>query len=378
MLPSEIIDKIVLYTGEINALETLRHAMTPIIYHAAQMTHRKILIYGQIQSGKTQEIINITLKNKYKEYKKIIVVQNTLLVLQQYIARFKEQGLDSRVQIVDAKTQEFDKNKDIILLVHNKYRYNHFLRARTKTPIHKYVLILDEADISAKHALAQNEEEAMHIYYVTATPKTKLLSTPEFFHKVHRIQPTEDYHGLNHIDIQFAEETPDYTVEKYANQTQETRTMLLINSIGTLSKMKTAAELWSIIYPDIPIVLVTTEKSIRIGNNIISIGKKSIQKIIDSLAHFPKIIFIANRLSTRGLSYVSSDYTRHLTHQFSNFKNIEITNALQKMRILGKYKDTPTLTLIVPENNRRKIKRMFDALQLNAELCAHFNPKNIL
>jgi hypothetical protein len=102
----------------------------------------------------------------------------------------------------------------------------------------------------------------------------------------------------------------------------------------------------------IPIVLLTSEKVLYLHNQIKNIKEKTISNIIDSLIKHQKIILIANRLSNRGLSYVSSDYTRHLTHQITRVRR-NVTSFIQSLRILGIYNDKPKLVLIIPENDKK-------------------------
>lgn len=88
------------------------------------------------------------------------------------------------------------------------------------------------------------------------------------------------------------------------------------------------------------------------------VKQKSISKIIDSLQEHKHIIFIANRLSNRGLSYVSSDYTRHLTYQITRVRT-SITSFLQSLRILGIYncKDNLNLELVINDHEEKLFKK---------------------
>ena len=374
----DIISLIVFYAGDTVVLEILRNYMTPGMYNYAYMTKRKILIHGHIQSGKTGEIFKIALDPNYDDMDKVIVIQNTLLVLQQYLARFEEQGLADRVAVVDARYKHRKQDKDIVLLMNNKYRYAHFMNERTTAEKNKkFVLIIDEADqsIQSKNIRALTEQkEAIHIYYVTATPKCREFSQPDYFHKIKILDAAPDYKGLEHVHIQYAQSMdPEEHVARFVQDQQVATGMMLVNSVAKVQKMRTHAAEWSQKYPEVPVVLVTAKKSIFLAGVESKLGKRSVQKIIDAHMHFPKILFIANRLSTRGLSYVSSDYKRHLTHQFSHFKHILVSNALQKMRLLGKYADTTPLRLIVPANNHAKINSMFRALTYTNTCARYFD-----
>jgi hypothetical protein len=373
-LTPDIIALIAFYTGDTVVLETLRNYMTPGMYHYACMTKRKILIHGHIQSGKTAEIFKIALNPNYAAMDKVIVLQNSVLVLQQYLARFREQGLADRVAVVDSR-YEHREHKDIVLLMNNKFRYAHFMNMRQNNQ--KFVLIIDEADqcMQSKNIRALTEQkEATHIYYVTATPKCREFSQPEYFHEIKRLDVAPEYKGLEHIHIQYTQSMdPDEHVDNFVQDQQIDQGMMLVSSFSKVQKMRTHAAEWSQMYPEVPVVLVTAKKSIFLAGVESKLGKRSVQKIIDAHMHFPKILFIANRLAMRGLSYVSSDYTRHLTHQFSHFKHTPVSNALQKMRLLGKYADTTPLRLIVPENNHAKINSMFRALTYTNTCARYFD-----
>ena len=77
-------------------------------------------------------------------------------------------------------------------------------------------------------------------------------------------------------------------------------------------------------------------------------NKISVSQIIDMFSAHKHIIFIANRLANRGVSFVSSDYKRHLTHQVTKFNKNKSKN-LQSLRILGVYNDSPSLNLYLTE-----------------------------
>jgi hypothetical protein len=369
-LSPNLIGLIALWTGDRIALHTLQHYMSPEIYQAALMTFRRTLIYGQIQSGKTAEIFKIALDPKYRTYTKIIVVQNSLLVLLQYMQRFRDAGLIDRVYTVgDKRKKAQQKDKDILLLLNNRHRYGKF-KDQHKNNSQKFVLILDEADQCATHPLT-TDPLAMHIYYVTATPN-RILTQPEFFHYIHRIEQPEEYKGIDAVHIQYSpHKDPTTHVANFADPHQyEQHGMMLVTTLTKVRHMRHAAQTWSENHPAIPMVLVNAKKSVFLAGIETKLGKKPIQKIIDAHSHFPKIVFLANRLANRGLSYVSSDYTRHLTHQVSNFRNVTITNAMQKMRLLGKYNDQIPLTLILPGNNQKIADKMqtYDVIDTTLDL----------
>ena len=60
----------------------------------------------------------------------------------------------------------------------------------------------------------------------------------------------------------------------------------------------------------------------------------SISEVISGLEQHQHIIFVANRLATRGINYSDLSYSRHLTHEIIK-KNDCKTNFIQRCRILG-------------------------------------------
>jgi len=72
-----------------------------------------------------------------------------------------------------------------------------------------------------------------------------------------------------------------------------------------------------------------------------------LQLLVDDPEHdHAHICIIAGHLASRGISFVSSDYSRHLTDQyFYAAKATHGENLLQSLRILGCYQDNQPLTL---------------------------------
>ena len=364
----DVMGEIIRFTGDCVVLEELREYLDPANYLDIVLHKRRILIYGQVQSGKTAAIMEAIQKPMYDKLQKIIVIQNSLLVLRQYQQRLKDACIT--YQVIDANTRIL--TSDVLILMNNKARYAKYCKlaaAETATPT-KYVLFMDECDSYHKgtHPLAEN---AIHEYYVTATPRNKQYMTPGFFHTVERIPASTEYKGMYNIDIEYDDSPVISVVGKF---TREIPTgMLLINAYRYIAEMESVGRMLSYHFEKIPIVLLNSERKIFYRGRTLVLKSMSIAAIIDRMKSAPHVIFISNRMSLRGLSYCSSDYTRHLTHQYSNFTDgITITNSLQRMRLLGKYCDDTPLKLIVPADNESKIVGMFDALDAKFEISRTF------
>jgi hypothetical protein len=364
MLPPELIALITLYTGDRIVAWVLRNWMTPDIYRSILLTKRRILIYGQVQSGKTAAIMDVVQNPLYTGITKIVIIQNSLLVLNQYRERFSNSNII--FQYIGKQTKTI--TNDVIILINNKARYKQYLGASNHPE--KYIILMDESDAYGTHVLSEN---AIHEYYVTATPHHTLYKTDQFFHRIQHVNPTDEYQGLNEISIKFDDESLNKIVEQFRDETASTGGgMMLINSFRYVIEMRQVAKMLSGLFPGIAFITLNNKRRLYIGNYERILKKKSISNIIDALKDAPHIVFIANRMSLRGLSYTSSDYSRHLTHQYSDLNNKTVTSALQRMRIFGVYKDREPVKLILPSDNKKIINKMLGALEIDYEVNRWF------
>lgn len=364
--PPEIVAMITLYTGDIVVAEVLRKYMTKQIYRNILLTKRRILIYGQVQSGKTAAIMDVLVNPLYTGITKIIIIQNTLLVLNQYKERLTNANIHH--QIVQLKSTTY--HSDVIILMNNTYRYKHYLNS-VKTNSQNYIVLMDECDSYANgtHPLA---EKAIHEYFITATPLHQNYK-PEYFNHIQHIDPNQNYQGIKNVNITYQPTaTEEIAIQTFYTDTQDTNGIMLINSIAYVAEMNAAANYFSIMYPTITFVTLNTTRKVYKEGKSKKIKHKSITKIIDTLSDSPHIVFIANRLSLRGLSYTSGNYTRHLTHQYSDLKQKTNTNRLQRMRIFGIYADQEPVHLMLPENNRKIVKKLIEKLDIKQQLNRAF------
>ena len=346
-LPREILSQIVLYSGDRVVASTLKR-------HTFVNMKMKILVYGQIQSGKTAYIMKIIQNLKYKGVPKIIIIQNSLLVLEQYKKRLRENSVE--FQVINKMTTSI--HTDVIIIMKNKRRLAHYLALRNKPA--NYVIVMDESDmyrgvtpeLKGTHVLAK---QAFDEYYVTATPLLKKYEA--YFDKIIVLKPTENYYGLDRVVLDYC------LVDEAVGNFMKTTGMMLVNSFTTIQTMKEYSEECSLKYRDTPIILLSCEKIIFLRQHRHKTNL-SLSKIIDALSSHPRILFIANRLSLRGLSYTSSDYSRHLTHQYSDLRT-NVTNGLQRLRILGNYSDAPVLHLSMPETNVAMVEKV------SKSICKH-------
>jgi hypothetical protein len=354
-LPIELMDKIALMTYNAKTTYILK-TLNLISQYTFDKMEKNVLIYGQVQGGKTVAIMN-TLKSKiYEKEIKVLIVQNSLLVLKQYIQRLKSENIS--FQIVTKETQSIDKK--VILLINNSYRYSYFKRIEPK----RYILMLDESDQTIRSCPLKSYKTI----HITATPYNYPKKLFCKFDRIVTIKQNPNYKAIDDLHIN----TSTNDIDSIMKFLQTKNGMILINKYSYVQDMKQCANILSQNFNSVPIILLTSEKLLYFQNEIKNIKEKTISEIIDSLKEHKHIIFIANRLSNRGLSYVSSDYTRHLTHQITKVRT-SVSSFLQSLRILGIYKNNQRLELTIPlqqEKILEKYKKIINEFDPNTLVCS--------
>ena len=348
-LPTEIIDAILLYSNgsDFENIKKMRKWMSEYIYKILRnRANEQILIYGSVQGGKTSEIIKII---KEQDDKIVLIIQNSLLVLEQYKNRFKSEKINFSVV-----GENFEISSNVFIVINNIHRYNKFKLLN----ITDYILIMDESDQIKINCPLQGYIN----YHVTATP----FNYPQkYFDRIQILDVHEKYHGLSSVNV-ILEKNEENIIESIIKN-KNRKNMILINKYLYIQDMKICAEKLSKKYKNIPIVFLS-ENRLYLKGYSSKIKEKSINLIIDSLIKYSNIIFIANRHANRGLSFCSSNYSRHLTHQIITVKK-DTTNFIQSMRILGIYSDSPNLNVYVDSLDQWDIKKNkilnFDPLLLH-------------
>ena len=209
--------------------------------------------------------------------------------------------------------------------------------------------MLDESDQTLISCQLKDNVNVYKTVHITATPFNKLS-----YSRYIKVERDRNYYGINDLNINL-NDTDDEI--KYVDKFIESKTgIMLINKYSYIDEMTNCAEKLSKNFTNIPIVLLISEKVVYLQKNKKIMRYKSISKIIDSFKEYPHIIFIANRLSNRGLSYVSSDYSRHLTWQITKIR-ANVTSFLQTLRILGIYKKKTDLQLVFDKNQENLFEK---------------------
>ena len=332
-LPIEIIDYIVELTDSHEVAYALRGIVSNYVINKFE---KNTLVYGQVQGGKTKAIIELL---RTTPGLKVLVIQNSLLVLKQYKQRLASENLIA--QVIDNKTKNI--TSDIVIVLANCYRYNYF---SSLVKNGTYTLIMDEGDAVCHRCPLQGKRT----YYVTATPDS-LMSNFDIQRTI-VIPKDPNYYGLSELQLEVADDE-FIAVDQFLSGPPG---MMLVNSMYTVAEMEYFSRELSV-RVQVPVVLLTSDKTLFTNGMSKSLNYiKSISGVIDSLSEHKHIVFVANKLSNRGLSYTSSDYSRHLTAQYTKVNRF--TQFYQSLRILGIYRDNPTLTLYLNSQSQlNKVKR---------------------
>jgi len=86
----------------------------------------------------------------------------------------------------------------------------------------------------------------------------------------------------------------------------------------------------------VPCLSLATERLLFThGHLSLRFALSNLSLIIDHLSLHPRFVIVAHNLATRGLSFVSSDFSRSLSHQIILSTHSSPTTLLQQCRIFG-------------------------------------------
>lgn len=303
---------------------------------------KQILIYGQVQSGKTAKIIEY-IKNSTIRIN-ILFIQNSLSMLAQYENALRNEKIRyCSISSGNSSTASWyvrnSKTNIVLLVMNNYYRRNELDNVMIKCKISKYSLIMDESDLYhdnlKKSKLYNNSIENVH---VTATPF--LPEYNAYFDKVVVISPKKEYISFDKLDIKFIPTVEDETKTIMniikTDFLKKKQGIMLITIHNRVTNMLSTAHYLSkqLSLVNVPIAMLSSKNILYYNKKTKELPKMSISQIISGLENHQHIIFIANRLASRGINYSNLTYTRHLTHQLIG-QNDSKTNFIQKCRILG-------------------------------------------
>lgn len=241
MFPEEIYNQIAIFAGTHNVIHTLKLSNS---FYQKNVS----LVYGQVQSGKTNMIKSLILKSNLKC---VLIIQNSLLVFQQYMERFKDIPYET--------VHSPNTNAKVFILMHNSSQYRKFLQSYDH---YLFSLLMDESDITMNNPLISY---AANQYHITATPFNYLPTFDQIIH----IRPPDNYYGIERV--QFVPKTYDSSfntdfdpiIRDFISTKQG---ILLINQFSFVKQMNQAALDLSTRYTIPIIVLSSVKKSFNMVN----------------------------------------------------------------------------------------------------------------
>lgn len=306
--------------------------------------NKQILIYGQVQSGKTAKIMEYIRNNSSRI--NILFIQNSLSMLAQYERAFKT----NKIQCVSVSSNNSStvswyvntcKTKLVLLVMNNNYRREELTNVmeRCKRKILKYSLIMDESDMYF-NSLKKCDiyRYAFECVHVTATPFPQEYTG--YFDDVMIIPPKKEYISFDKLDIKFVPDVDDESkaiMDILQNDFLKTKQgILLITIHHRIANMMSMAHSLSkkASLHNVPVAILSSKNILFYNRKTKELPRMSISEIISGLEEHQHIIFIANRLASRGINYSNLTYSRHLTHQIIS-QNDNKTNFIQRCRILG-------------------------------------------
>jgi len=364
------------------------------------MTDKYITLIGHVQSGKTAEEINYCWDSvKSQEIPVVFVVRNITADQLQLRARFKP--FDINVKTLSSLNIEsaakFMETPGVLILLCNKFQI-YKMKKVLQLYRGEYNLCIDEVDFSIKskdnkskvdQLLLELKESAKGILGATATPIA--LFNDFSITKIKKMVPGKNYCGIETIKVNYL--TPNITNEPltdaesieliYNSLLEKDHAILLHNVNKTRKYHKKLLHLLSDIYPQFTVLTYNGDgikvlcknrpelpfckkKSInnygQMINKYYHLGEihlfenfsisEVLQVLKDDLVwNHTHISIIAGNLASRGITFVSSDYSLHLTDQYFHVNSSHGENMLQSLRLLGCYTDSVPLTLWCTEKN---------------------------
>jgi hypothetical protein len=375
---------------------------------------RYLTLVGHVQSGKTIEEINYCYESIHTHHVPVVfIVRNVTADQLQLRDRFSE-NFKMKIKLLNTLNIDdcvkFMETRGVVILLCNEYQLRKMRNVIVKfaKPFH---LCIDEVDFSIKSKdlnsildihLTFIKKQAKHILGATATPFA-LFSSEKSLNQIKYIKPSKRYHGIEKLDINFVDsciirKEDDFPLcdmaamdTIYESFMEKSRGVILhtvckekSNHIKIQNYLSSLYDLTAIVYNGDGIRLIcknrndapfADKKELNKYNQLINkysqihehgitvhyFQNYSISEVLQLLVDDPHhththISIIAGHLASRGISFVSTDYSLHLTDQyFYAAKNTHGENLLQSLRILGCYDGYNKLALWCSEKTWKAI-----------------------
>ena len=350
-------------------------------------TNKYQLLTGQVQSGKTNEIINYCYWSIYEKHKSVLVVfQNIKYDVIQFNSRlenFNKQLNGSLEPLVSHKIEDFDNTSPKVYVALGNYKQ---IGKCLKIIDVEFNMCLDEADLMIKSANKISAVEkvffplknkASHILGVTAT-NLAILFHEKSLSSIKILKPPEDYHDYKNLNKVIVPPNPTlartFTYDQFTNQ--PSGFMLHIEKHRKDDQLILAQSLYTT-YTNIMFIVYNgnglyvfphPKRELIIGehypNNVTYNFKRTItishllQRIKD--VNIRRISVISGRMAGRGVSFVSEDFKLHITDQlYLPSYGVHDESMAQQLRILGRYQECD-LNLYAKKSVLNKIDRNYE------------------
>ena len=335
-----------------------------------------ISVKGQIQSGKTNFMIRLSMLFLLSRIHVLIMVRNQNADKQQLKDRFDVSLVEFyqhfQKRLICNTHPSSPTEPSVFLCLGNSAASKKMEQALRNVP---YVLMFDEADLvdsgegPKKYEFMQSlKANARCSFGISATvmdllgkesgfPSTLLLlSTPPdykgFMDLVHVPICTESFYS-GQIGSNLLEQDPglDDFVFQFSTFSLPSQPCIgLLNICRTKRPCYRAVQELSGRYPTIQFAIYNGDGLVsKKGRGPIIEHQGSISQFLQELkdqGETSNILIFSGDLAGRGISFVSSDYQWHLTHErLLVAKGCDECEILQRLRLLGRYKDDLPLTL---------------------------------
>ena len=336
------------------------------------------LLAGQVQSGKTQEIINYCYWSIHEQKKSVLLVfQNITTDVNQFRSRVEsfntQRGIEESHKLPVRSIADYDPDTVGVYLVLGNFRQ---LRKFTEIIDDKptqFTMCLDEADLCVKSGnnkskleklLGPLKRRAAHILGVTAT-NLAVLFHEQLVHSMMTLQVSDDYHSYADLTKVTLPLNPDVAraaayqsfidrpsgfmlhIEYHKKQrqlmvaqlvAQENPTILFIVYNGNGTHVFPHPARWEILGGETDHPNAVMKFPAKVGIQEI------LQRVSDSsITH---LSLISGRMAGRGVSFVSTDFKYHITDQlYMPNRQVHDEGMVQSLRILGRYQTRSELRL---------------------------------
>jgi len=357
-----------------------------------------VALIGHVQSGKTIEEINYTY-NSVNHFKipVIFIVRNITADQLQLKDRFNLCEKKLNVKILSHLNVPESvlclESIGVLIVLCNQYQLIK-LKDILSDYRGEYNVCIDEVDFSIKsknytseidYHLSHIKEGASHILGATATPFA-LFSNKSGLSKIKKISPGINYCGIDTLNIEYIKpfitkdpRSDHDTIEHIYTNLLEKESCVLLHSVKkTKDYHNKLVNYVSSLYPSFTFIIYNGDgirvkctsrsnepfakglsvnnygqlinKYFQLNDNVHLFVNYSISEVLQILKNdkhnHSHISIISGHLASRGISFVSSDYSLHLTDQyFHPGKKSHGENLLQSLRILGCYKNDRNITL---------------------------------